>query len=1180
MGDFTAMDRAVLSSCRREPPSVLEWVDSIADRFEDAWKRGESPRILDFLGDATGRRRLILLGELAKIDLERRRTGGESCSWEDYLQAFPELREEEGDPATVRADEAHTLVAPPSSEEGPLPLPGRFVSARRLKAPAIEGFEVLGEVGQGGMGTVYKARQKRLKRLVALKVLHRSVEADPRRRARFRTEAEATARLQHPNIAQLHEIGEQGGILYLVMEYVEGGSLGDRLRGKPLPPRHAAELMAPLARAMHYAHEHGVVHRDLKPDNILLQPCGGEEKPRTAAAPFPAPGTYTAKITDFGLAKLLEADSQLSLSGTVVGTPSYMAPEQAEGKSHAVGPAADVYALGAILYEVLTGRPPFQGDSLLDILEQVRHSDPVPPSQLLPKLPRDLETICLKALARTPAGRYASAGALADDLERFLKGEPIQARRVSRPERLVRWCRRRPAQAGMILMGVVLALTVVTASVLLAVLSAAREQSQRRAALLQQLQLVRASERLDGWSDQAWSLIGAAGRLGNDAELRSLAADTCSALDARPGPSREWVGASWAAFDDGGLRLLLGGKDDSRNRSMEGARLWEIPSDRVTVSWRAGAGPVAFGADGAPLHLTARDPRSLLLWNMQTQRLVREVRLQPSADARAVSSLRTSALGFPLLALSRRGTLGAASVTADGRQDVLVWQAESGRTLFHVSQLATALALAPGDDLLAVGDEQGRVTLWAVPDGKPVGTCRMSTSAIHAAAFSPGGTRLAVADASRAVTVWDVHQRIPLAHCRGAQHDTYALAFSGDGTLLASGGSGPALVWDSATGKRLLGLHNSGVVTSVAFAPVGSRLAICTQSPSRVSLWDLEGSRGIQTLRGLTCQASRVCFSADGRQLAALTPNGLVALWQLDGGRLRHLLTVPHGDADQAALAFSPGGERLACVVGREAILWETAGGKRRTAWPLPVGSRNLLAFPSPDGLLLFREEGDRGGGADSAPALPGPCPVRDLLGPAPLKPLCLLEDFNSRLLDAALTADGGTLLLEGTLREGGAQRRQVRAYDPRSGARRWSVGSTRTPMTGSLALDPGGRFVALRTDNRVNQGVLVEVASGAVIAPLEPAPTCLGPEARLLIVFGPGSPRATERGYALCRRDQPAPCLVLGMDTIPSFRPAFSRDGRLLAWSNADGTVAVCDLPLLRSRFAEVGLACEDLEP
>jgi serine/threonine-protein kinase len=286
--------------------------------------------------------------------------------------------------------------------------------------PQVEGFEILGTLGAGGMGVVYRARQASLDRLVALKVIRAGAYANREELSRFRREAEAIARLQHPNIVQVYEVGEHQGLPCLALEYVGGGSLAERLRGAPLPPRQAAELALVLARAVQHAHERGVLHRDLKPANVLLTPDG------------------TPKLTDFGLAKRLDVDAGETRTGAVLGTPSYMAPEQAAGKTHEVGPAADVYALGAILYECLTGRPPFQGATMLETLEQVRAHDPVSPAALRPGVPRDLEVICLKCLEKEPRHRYPSAAALANDVQRFLDGEPISARSLTLLDRLAR----------------------------------------------------------------------------------------------------------------------------------------------------------------------------------------------------------------------------------------------------------------------------------------------------------------------------------------------------------------------------------------------------------------------------------------------------------------------------------------------------------------------------------------------------------------------------------------------------------------------------------------------------------------------------------------------------------------------------------------------------------------------
>jgi serine/threonine protein kinase len=278
--------------------------------------------------------------------------------------------------------------------------------------------------------------------------------AGPDLLARFRTEAEAVARLHHPNIVQIHDVGEQDGLPYLVLEYVEGGPLARQLAGTPLPARQAAGLVETLARAVQYAHEHGVVHRDLTPGNILIadgrwqmadlpEGATSANKPAISDPQFPTP-----KITDFGLAKLLAGGVGRTVTGEVIGTPSYMAPEQAVGKAREVGPAADIYSLGAILYECVTGRPPFRAATPLDTLVQVVADEPVPPRRLQPKVPRDLETICLKCLRKEAPRRYASALELAEDLRRFLAGEPIRARPTPGWERAVKWVKRRPAWAA------------------------------------------------------------------------------------------------------------------------------------------------------------------------------------------------------------------------------------------------------------------------------------------------------------------------------------------------------------------------------------------------------------------------------------------------------------------------------------------------------------------------------------------------------------------------------------------------------------------------------------------------------------------------------------------------------------------------------------------------------------
>ncbi|MCI0683039.1 MAG: serine/threonine-protein kinase [Gemmataceae bacterium] len=324
---------------------------------------------------------------------------------------------------------------------------GEDGNGKATRLPSIPGYEIVAELGNGGMGVVYLAWHLGLKRQVALKMLHGRGGASPERLARFRQEAESIARLQHPNIVHIYDVGDHDSLPYYAMECVAGGSLATKLAGAPQPPREAATVVHVLARAVAAAHDQGVIHRDLKPANVLLQisecrwQIAGSPDAQSAICDLQS---AIPKIADFGLAKRLDADIGQTHTGEILGTPSYMAPEQASGVVDAIGPATDVYALGAILYEMLAGRPPFRGASPLDTLEQVRRQDPVPPSRLVGKVPRDLETICLKCLQKEPEARYAGALALADDLGRFLRDEPIQARRVSRFERAWRWCRRNP----------------------------------------------------------------------------------------------------------------------------------------------------------------------------------------------------------------------------------------------------------------------------------------------------------------------------------------------------------------------------------------------------------------------------------------------------------------------------------------------------------------------------------------------------------------------------------------------------------------------------------------------------------------------------------------------------------------------------------------------------------------
>ncbi len=887
--------------------------------------------------------------------------------------------------------------------------------------PTIAGYEVLGVLGRGGMGVVYQARQVHAHRLVALKMILTGTHAGPGDLARFRTEAQAVARLQHPHIVQIYEVGEHNGLPFFSLELCAGGSLARQLDGTPWPGDRAACLVEKLARAMHAAHECHIIHRDLKPGNILLTGAG---EPR---------------VTDFGLAKKLDDLADQTQTGAVMGTPSYMAPEQAAGKTREVGPAADVYALGAVLYELLTGRPPFRGPTRLDTLWQVTQTEPVAPSRLNPRAPRDLETICLKCLQKAPGKRYATAADLAEDLRRFRSGEPITARRVGRAERLWRWCKRNPAPATAIGLGLVAVVAVVAlllGSVFFLEQSRAaeqlrREQDQTKAALAeaqrqgkiareqrrraeQQHQLAmkyrRQAEHLsadialdrgtalceDGYVGQGlmWLAQGLKGVPAREAELQRTARVRLAAWHHQLHPLRSrWQAAGMRcrpAFSSDCRMILTDHWDNS-------ARCREVETGKPVgppLPHPAAITAVALSPDGS-LALVCGLDHQARLWDVRAgkQRGAPLPHQAPifralfSADGQKVltcgkdfqARLWEVRGGKPVgpwlkikrdvggihdywfwAALSRDGRL--AFVTTSTQNAVEIWDTGRGevvgKPLKH-QQRVFDMAVSPDGRLAATASQDQTAQVWEVPTGHPVGPPLHHHGLVTRVAFSPDGGTLATASTDNRVQLWAVTTGKP--RTAPVLHKAWvtAITFSPDGkTFLTAGLDSTVRLWERATGMPLgAPLEHQGTIQFAGF-DAGGRQVMTHSAEDLVNVWEVVAAEPPSRVLQHGGPVFAVAFSPDGRTALTGSGDNRAQLWDVATGR-RSGPPLEH-QAAVRALAFSPD-SKLALTAGshdKTARLWDVATGKPKGPPLQHQAVIDAVAF-SPDGRVVLTGSGD-----------------------------------------------------------------------------------------------------------------------------------------------------------------------------------------------------------------------------